>query len=107
MTNNIVKLPIRADAAILKRFAAKARAWDYEKHGMEGADLCYIQHTAMSLLSAAQIDIVILCDFIAQILGDDAPIELLINRYSHDIHELCQVLAFVSWENAIIKHRIV
>lgn len=107
MTNNVFKLPIRADAAILKRFTAKGRAWDYEKHGLDGPDLQYIQHMAMGLLSAAQIDINWLFTFTTQILGNDAPIELLINRYCHDIHEYCQILAFISWEENMVKHKTI
>lgn len=105
LSSKVTRLEVRKDAQVLARFEAKANEWRCDSWTLEGADLQYIQHMAAGLRASAEIDLCWFFDHAGNILGSDAPLALICNRYKDNFFELSQILAFICWQDLLLKHK--
>lgn len=100
----IAKFRPRKDALLLAEFEQSARDFKANFWSYEGEDLKYVQSIANALYAAAKIDPAWFLDHAATILGKDAPIELIVNRYNDDFWFLCQVMGSIVFKDNLLKH---
>ncbi len=102
--SNVRKLQPKKESEILRRFEADYRSFAYEQPGIEYTDMGFINNFAKTMQYAASIDVNWLVEYTQEIYGQEAPVQMMFDRYKNRLEDFTLVLGFRHWKTMLKKH---